>query len=169
MWSQFLIWMGDNRVGDLASLLGVLISVIGFAVTMHGIRKSKTAAEGATLAAQAARDSLTRFESVVDFTAAISTLEEIKRAHRRRDWQLLPDRYSSIRKTLIVLRTSQVHASDFQRTVIQQALQNLSTVEKAVEAGLQDPDKLKPARMNALISNDTDNLMTVLTQLKRAV
>jgi hypothetical protein len=158
--------MEVNRIGDLSGIVGVAISLIGFAATVTGVVRSKRAAERAEEAARAAKDSIRMFDTVVDFAAAISVLEEIKRAHRQQQWPLLPDRYSTIRKTLISIRANGNDLSDDHKTVIQNALVNLSSIEKAVERGLEDPSSLKPARFNSLLSNDIDNLMTVLVQLK---
>lgn len=166
MWEDFLGWLQKYRVGDIASVIGVVISLIGFAVTIVSVFRSKRAAERAELAAKDARESIRLFEIVVDFTAAISTLEEIKRAHRHQKWELLPDRYAAIRKLLISLRSSSEDLSSGQRSAIQSALVNQRAIETAVERGLSNPSSLKPAKFNSVLSDDVDNLTAVLAELK---
>ncbi len=163
-----LAWIAIHRVGDLASVIGVVISVVGFIVTILGVFKSKSAAERAAKAADDTRDSIRLLDTVVDFSAAISILEEIKRMHRQRSWSLLPDRYASIRKLLISLRSSGETLTDAQSAIIQNALVNLRAIENQVERSLENADGLKPAKFNALISDDVDNLLTVLNELKAA-
>jgi len=51
-----------NKIGDLASLAGVVISLVGFAVTVVGVFRSKRASERAEAAARAARDSIRIFD-----------------------------------------------------------------------------------------------------------
>jgi hypothetical protein len=168
LYLQFLGWLEANRVGDLASIAGVFISVIGFTVTVVGVLRSQSAAERAEKAARETRDSIRLLDTVVDFAAAISTLEEIKRLHRQADWPLLPDRYAHIRKLLITLRATNIDLNDSQKTVIQSALANLYSIENAVERALENPSQLKAAKFNALITTDVDNLLTVLSELKAA-
>jgi ABC-type protease/lipase transport system fused ATPase/permease subunit len=104
LWAAFLIWVADYHVGDLASISGVLISVIGFILTVYNVRRSRKAAELARDAAQSAKNSIQTFETVVDLSTVIGLLEEIKRSHRNNQWALLPDRYAALRKTLISVR-----------------------------------------------------------------
>jgi hypothetical protein len=131
-----------------------------------GVFKSKNAAQRAEEASRQTRESIRLLDTVVDFSAAIAILEEIKRAHRQEQWVLLPDRYAAIRKLLILLRASNAELSNSQKSVIQGALTNLSDIERAVERGLVNPASLKPARFNAVLSTDVDNLLTVLAELK---
>jgi|SRR4051812_38574934 hypothetical protein len=164
--AEFLRWAGDNHLGDLSGILGVLVSIIGFGVTLTGVLKSKRAAQRAEEASRQTRDSIRLLDAVVDFSSAIAILEEIKRAHRQQQWSVLPDRYAAIRKLLIALRATNSDLSDVQKAAIQTALANLTYVERAVERGLVNPASLKPTRFNAAISTDIDNLQAILVELK---
>jgi hypothetical protein len=100
-----LSWIRQYGIADWASIVGIAISVVGFIFTLIGVSRSKRAAIQAAAAARAARDEIRLLDTIVDFSAAITTLEEIKRLHRQNDaWQILPDRYATIRKMLIQLR-----------------------------------------------------------------
>jgi hypothetical protein len=165
-YTAFLSWMEANRVGDLAGLAGILISLIGFTVTVIGMFLSKSAAERAELAARETRDAIRLLDTVVDFSTAISTLEEIKRLHRQANWALLPDRYASIRKVLVSLRSSSPMLTDTQQTIVQEALANLYSIETAVERTLAGQTSPKTPKINAIISSDIDRLLTVLAELK---
>jgi hypothetical protein len=153
-------WIKASGVGDIASIAGVVISIIGFIFTLIGVSRSRKAAEDA-------RDQIHLFENIVDFSTAITTLEEIKRLHRQGNaWPILPDRYANIRKLLIQLRSSTTRMNDEQKIVIQSALANLAEIEKQVERALADKTELKANRLNLIISSDVDGLLTVLNQLK---
>ena len=165
-WQLLLTWVVDHHIGDLASIAAVAISVVGFLVTIIGVMKSKNAAQRAEEAANNTQESIRLFDTVVDFSAAISILEEIKRMHRQKSWSLLPDRYATIRKLLISLRSSGEKLTEAQSAIIQNALVNLRTIETQVEKSFGNVEGLKPARFNALISDDIDNLVTVLSELK---
>ncbi len=168
MWANTLIFISAYKIGDLASLAGVLISLVGFAVTVVSVLKSRRAAERAQIAAKAARDGIRLFETVVDFTQTISTLEELKRAHRYGQWQILPDRYAAVRKVLISLRTSNPGLTERQNTVIQEALSNLRLYETNVERGLSSGGAPNAAKLNASLSRDIDDLVAVLGEIKMA-
>jgi hypothetical protein len=81
-WSAFLHWMEVQRIGDLSGVAGVLISIVGFTVTLWGVFKSKRAAQAAEEAARSTRDRIRLLDTAVDFSTAIAALEEIKRLHR---------------------------------------------------------------------------------------
>ncbi|UYO48796.1 hypothetical protein KQX64_23330 [Rhodopseudomonas palustris] len=167
-YGQFLQWLEVNRVGDLTGIGGILISLIGFTFTVVGVVKSKSAAERAERAAKDTMQSMRLLDTVVEFSAAITALEEIKRLHREANWPLLPDRYAHIRKVLANLRTAQVDLSDAQKTVVQQALANLKQIEDLVERSLRNQSALNSARFNKLLSEDIENLLIVLNDLKAA-
>ena len=61
-----LSWIAENHVGDLASIAGVAISVIGFLATLWNVRRSKSAAERAELAASEARSAMRGYQTVSD-------------------------------------------------------------------------------------------------------
>lgn len=168
MWTDALNWVATNRIGDVASITGVVISVFGFIITMYGVTRSKEAALRAEEAAKSARDSIRLFDVVVDFTNAIGILDEIKRSHRHRQWEGLPDRYSTIRKILINLRSLSTELTDSQLSTIQGALSNLTALEKQVEKALATASAPSTPRINALLSDDIDRLYQVLTELKKA-
>jgi hypothetical protein len=90
-WVETLAWIAEYRIGDLASIAGVLIALVGFGLTLRGVRKTKSAAQSAAIAAEVTRNSIRRLDTVVDFSAAITILDEIKRLHRGGQWMLLPE------------------------------------------------------------------------------
>jgi len=70
------------------------------------------------------------------FAAGIAIMEEIKRFHRARLQDGLPDRYTALRKILIAVRAGrigQTSLSEEQRSFIQTALVNLADAEHLVE------------------------------------
>lgn len=165
MWPAFLTWVSNNHIGDLASIAGVLISVVGFMLTAYNVSRSRKAAELARDAAQSAKNSIQTFETVVDLSAVIGMLEEIKRSHRNSQWALLPDRYAALRKTLISVRRSR-ELSDQHASVLQAAIANLSDMENAVKRALPNVPNDLHARFNALLSENIDELAGVLAELK---
>jgi ribosomal protein S13 len=139
LWAALLLWLKDNQVGDLTAIAGVVISVIGFIATLRGVRKTKSAAKSAEEAAKSTRDSIRLFDSVVDFSATIAALEEIKRLQRQDAWSLLPDRYAAIRKLLISFRESTEDLTDDQISQIQEAIVNFRAIESKIDRSQRTP------------------------------
>lgn len=166
--TDFLAGLSSSHYGDLASVVGVLISIVGFIATLLNVASARSASEQAEAAARSARESILLFETVVDFTFSINTLEEIKRFHRVGEWRLLPDRYALTRRFLIGLRHSAVDLTDVQLAVIQGALTNLSAIERRVERFLQGGSPINSARFNEILSADIDGLIKTLAELKAA-
>jgi hypothetical protein len=168
IFQQALSWLNARELASTwADVSGFVIAIFGFAATIWGVWKSKNAAVRAEEAAEAARDSIRRFDTIVDFSTAIAVLEDIKRAHRETGLSsALPERYGTIRKQLIVLRASSYNLSDAQRSVIQDAIANLSTMEMHLDKALATKAELPVAKFNSLLSRDIDKLVHVLTSLK---
>jgi hypothetical protein len=166
--TQILPWLKHHELaGTWADVSAFFIAIIGFAATLWNVIRSKNAALKAQEAAQAARDSIRLFDTIVDFSTAIAVLEEIKRAHRETGLSAgLPERYAAIRKQLIVLRASSADLSDNHRAVIQDAIANLSTMETYIEKAFANKAELPVAKFNSLLSRDIDKLVDVLTSLK---
>jgi len=165
-WQTLIDFIEHNHLGDVASTLGLFITVGGFGATIIGVYKSKGAAQRAELAAKSTRDSIRLMQTAVDFAAAISILEEIKRLHRAAQWSVVPDRYAALRKILITLRTANARLNGHQLSAIQNAVANLSQLESAVERREDNPSGLKPAKFNLVISKDIDELVAALEELK---
>ena len=165
LWSEFLTRIADEHLGDLASIAGFAISIIGFGLAIYNVRRSRRAAERAQEAAQSARNSIRIFETLVDISAVIGMLEEMKRAHRNSQWAILPDRYAALRKILIGVRKSR-NLSDRHSAALQGAIVNLSDIEKAVEKALPNVPANSHAKFNAALSENIDALAAVLAELK---
>jgi hypothetical protein len=156
----------DNAVGDWASIVGVIISLLGFWIAIQQIRRSKTAAQRAEEAAKETRKSIHLFDTFIDFFSAITLFDEIKRLHRLKEWPLLPDRYAALRKLLVSARASKGSLTEVQATALQRALVNLQTMETEVEKEIHNQSDPNPVRLNKLILMDADNLVEILTQLR---
>jgi hypothetical protein len=167
LWSGLFSWAIGNHIGDLASIVGLAVSVVGFLVTIYNVVRSRKAAEVAKDAAQRAINSIRSFEAVVDLSSIIGMLEEIKRTQRSNQWSLLPDRYASLRKTLIGLRESH-DLVEHHSSIIQSTIVSLRDIEDAVEKALPNAPTKSYARFNALLSNNIDDLVRVFAELKES-
>ena len=78
----------------LPSNWGNLVTVLGFAITIWTLARTKTAAVAARNAAEATKSQVSRIDTMNECAAAIAVMDEIKRLHRASAWDIVPDRYS---------------------------------------------------------------------------
>jgi hypothetical protein len=162
-----LQWIAQNHLGDLASLAGVAISIIGFIVTVWNVRRSKSAAERAEAAANEARRAMRAHQTLSDFSAAIAMMDEIRRLHRmeKPDLHQLLERYPAARTALIRVRKLSPTLSSGMQTQIQSATMSLSTIEEVVEQARVEGSSPDFVELNSRLSREIDSLHSALIDM----
>src|SRR5205807_1204379 len=120
--------------GDAASLVGLIVSVIGFVWTITVAKQAKQAAEDA-------RNSIFRFDAVIELSQAVEIMQEIMHFHRDQEWRLLPERYSRVRAKIIAVKSSSSSITEHQRTRLTGVWQQLKDIDGKVEACVQSGRK----------------------------
>ncbi len=164
---ELLEQISKRHLGDVASILGFFVSLVGFSWTILLAWRSKKAAEMAQAEVRSVKQAIARSSTIADFSAAITTMNEIKRLHRVEAWVILPDRYAALRNMLLSIRSMNPDLREEYRTVIQNALQQFNDIEKAVERSLVSNKPLNRARLNAIVSVQVDRLIEILEEIKR--
>lgn len=148
----------------------MLLTVVGFTITIIGVKRSKSAAERANRAANATLASIARYDAIADLAAAMSMMDEIKRLQRYGAWPVLPDRYSELRRRLGAIRNSGVALSDAQRGILAATAESFvdleRRVERAVAANNAPPN---PPKLNEIVSAQIDEVHGVLVSLQRTL
>jgi hypothetical protein len=107
------------------------------------------------------------FDTVQELASAVAALEEVKRLHRERAWDKLPERYSALRKSLITIRRSHAALSENQQTRVQRAIAFLAAMEKRVERSLDNQQPIERiARFNELASVHVTELHELLLEIR---
>jgi hypothetical protein len=162
----------DSHIGDIASILGVLLAIVGFSITFNQAKNAKTAAQQAKEEVQKLRQTLTQVNTIADLTAAMGAMEELKRLNRTKtSWHMLPDRYSAIRGMLNTIRSANPDFSGKHKLILQGATQQLSIIEEQVDYALasEATNTLDPAEFNRVISEQMDKLNEVLIVVKQKI
>ncbi len=152
-----------STVSFAVTTVGLVITIIGFAITLYNVNKAKKLSEQI-------RGDLRRIDTVSEFSSAISCLSEIKVLHRMEAWEILPDKYSSLRKTLITIRASNPDMNDDFKRTIQGTISTLSNIENEIE--ILNFKKSSPAdvpRLNQEISKQMDRLHPILIELQNRI
>lgn len=160
--------MTDYHVGDLASIAGVAISIAGFVITVWNVRRSKSAAERAEAAANAARRMVRDYETLSDFSAAIAIMEEIKRLHRFQQVDPLLDRYAALRKVLTEVRKMSPAVNSRMDQTMQSAITTLAAMEDQIERARVSGAVPDFVRLNRALSREIDELHAVFVEMKLA-
>jgi hypothetical protein len=157
-----------SDVSAWASIVGVVISIAGFALTLWQLRKTRTAARAASEAATQARDAIELYDAAVDLGSAITTLEEVKRLYRAQVFAVVPDRYSAVRRLIVAVRAAATTLSDAERIMLQGVIQQLAQLEREVEDALGTPrPNIDVAKHNAIVGRHIDSLAAVAATLRR--
>ena len=167
MWTAFVNALNTGHWGDVASVAGVFIAVIGFGVTIYNTIRTKKAAEQADQRIEEVRRGLRHVDTVAELSQALLMMEEVKRLHRDKMWPGLPEKCSALRQLLISIRSANAELSDDQGAAIQSAIvafrQLESKVERTLAAGAGPPDV---PRTNAAVSRQMDQLREVLVCIR---
>ena len=159
-----------DTIGAVASIIGVIVAIIGFALTYWNVTRSKKAAQQAKEAADRVRTDMLRANTVGEFASVLAEMEEIKTLHRQSCWALLPHRYSTLRRSLIEIRAANPDLSDEHKVALQGTIQYLASIERQVETSLanggQPPNVPK---LNATVSREIDKLQAVLVEIRNQI
>lgn len=153
--------------GDVASIVGVGVSVVGFIGTIWAALRSRSAAVQAKEASEKTREDIHRSHAIADLSAAVSAMEEVKRLHRSGAWEILPDRYAELRKRLVAIKTENPDLAPGQKAALQGAIQRFAGMETKVEEALakgERPDDFP--RLNRVVGQEVDSVQQVLAQIQ---
>lgn len=167
--AQFNIFLENYRIGDYAGLIGLIISVVGFFITIKTSLNTRAAAAQASSAVESMRGDLRRGDTVADFSSALEIMDEIKRMHRSQTLHLLPDRYSQLRRFLVSIRSSNPVLNNSDQQSIQSAIVQFSALERSVEKALEDGSSVSPTKMNTLVSKQSEALQELLVRIKSEI
>lgn len=154
-------------VSDWIGAVGFLITIIGFLVTATAAIRARRAAAAARDAAIEAASSVKRINLVGELATVIQLLEELKRLHRARAADLLPDRYSILRARMIAIRESGLLLGDREATLVQDAIARIAALEKAYDSNREFLQSTKLLmKSNESLSTCTDSMVSLHESLK---
>ncbi|MCQ1572747.1 hypothetical protein NFO65_18625 [Neorhizobium galegae] len=147
---------------DWLGLAGIILSLLGFGVSLWQLWKVKTAAESARDSAKLATEGVRKLDSVISFTSVIKSLDDIKNALHKQDYTELVKQFDSSRHSLIDARENHPGLSDNQRRSIQKALTFLKTLEVEVRTSDVESIKLQHPKFMKTLLEISDSVTTIL-------
>ena len=86
--------------GDIATIIGVAVSLIGLALAIRVAHGARSASQAASKAARAARDQISSHLQTVDLQRAIGLIQLVKTLHDNRQWAAAAEHYQTLREML---------------------------------------------------------------------
>lgn len=169
--SQLIRFILEKNIGDLASVIGVLIAIPGFIITVITIRRTKSAAESAKTAAEQAVKGLAKADTVFQIATALSFIDQICNMHRSQDWSSLPDKYTALRRSLISIKESSAARTEGHQIVLQSAISLTAQLEDQIERQLHNPhaQQVDIPKANKIMRRQADGLQRVLEEIKATI
>lgn len=158
--------MSVRVTSDWLGLLGIILSLVGFGVSLTQIRKTKNAAESARDAATLATESVRKLDSVISFATVSKALSEMKDTLIKEDYVLLAGLFDKARKALIDARENHPGLTDDQRRSIQKALSFLKSLEIDVRTLDSSTLKQQHAKFVKTLLEISDNVTTILIKTR---
>jgi hypothetical protein len=169
---EIIRYIVNNHLGDIASIIGLLLAIIGFTITVYQIRSAKNAAKQAEEEVRKLRETLRKTDTVTDLSIAISVMEEIKRLHRAEEWDKTVEYYADIRGKLITINTDNPNLSEEQRNELIGIITVFKNIESKIEKSINSPSPIKgvnAANLNKIVSEQMDKVRAILTSLKQRI
>lgn len=155
--------------GNIASVLGLVVSIVGFLFTLRQVRKSRTAAEKAQVMAREAVERVSSRLFFTQVTTAIRLVHELRTFCRGKDWRRALDRCEDLRIGLAIL-VDDSKLRDVERETITTALDDILLMMKLVEGIHQEKrSPLVPPRMLANLDEVMVSLTRIDTRLKASL
>lgn len=160
-------WVATNHVGDWASVCGVLIALVGFGITIRNVVRSRKSADRAETAATNALKSIRHIDTVQNLSRAISTIEEIQRLNRAKEWKVLLDRHLSFRSVLVEIKGAAHSLAGAQRASIQAGITHSKRISNKIEVALsENSDPKNIPLMNKVLSEQAEKLQATLVEIR---
>lgn len=150
-----------NHYGDIASVVGLVVSMLGFSFTLWQVRKSRTAAERAQMIAHEAIDRVSSRLLFTQIATAVRLVQEVRSFCRASDWPRAVDRCEQLGIVLAgVVDDAKLKGEE--RAAVSSAMDYLSLIVRHIEAiGQGKKLALVPPRMMETL----DRIVVLLSRI----
>ena len=156
-----------SDVGSIASMVGVVVFLVGLGFAILQIRKLRGETRSAREASEATRKAPGRELAGTDLTRSNGRIQGLNEIHRGGDRLRALDLYPEIVGMLLDIRRRHPGLSDEQRLKIVQATTQISEMERSIETlEAEIPQEMASQLNNALIVIQSTLLLELEDQLQ---
>jgi hypothetical protein len=146
----------------LADHWGDLASVAGLVAATWAAFKAKAAAD----AAQEVKRRIAHLDALAELSAALATLDIIKRLHRGSAWVQVLDQYDLVRRHLVRVESMQPDSAYGQE--IRKAIRQFSMMETKVGQAMEGGGQVDYVALNGTVSDQVDVLERIIIAIKQS-
>jgi hypothetical protein len=150
-------------------LIGLLLTLIGFAITWVQLARAKSVAVAARDEAARIQLSLKRHDAVQEATRAKGALEAAKRHVRKQEWEDGGERLDEFRRHIISLRSSVPGLSDGLLSQIDSAVSYVSKLCARIDRASASGANIDFAKTVSVLRTHDEMIERVLDEVERAV
>jgi len=144
-----------------------LVTVVGVALTMWQVIKTRKAADAAAASAKKTKEDLNKNFLISDLSTALATIEEITFLNRQEKWEIVLDRYSRLRGLLVNIKTQGLGFISDDKRSLQDAIVQVRVIEEAIEESIVNKTmRFDRIKYNKILSEIADNLNSIVGKEK---
>ena len=165
-------WIVENLdfVANWSSVIGLIVTFVGFFITIVNVLKSKRAAEEARAAAHDAKEKLGFLDVIAEIGIAKERIREIQALQRASSWDRLPDKYQDLRNSIIIVRDGSKSLTKEHIQALQSALASNNQHVKMIDKFICNQSSIKNVvGMNEILTEQSDKLLEILIEIKRGI
>jgi parvulin-like peptidyl-prolyl isomerase len=155
-----------EQYGSWASIAGVVISVVGFAITIFNVAKSKSAAVAAKNAARDAQSALKDIDAISEISMAIERLEGAKSQVSQNQGLFLAESFSRVRRRLISAKDSNENLTPDSVEILRTSIRRTRSLENKIHKHVEEKTRLDILKTNKALSIIMDDLHKLQISLK---
>jgi hypothetical protein len=155
-----------SYLGSIASIVGLVVAILGFVYTIYVALGSRKAAEAAKAASESVAKNIARIDALTILTSAIALMENIKGLCVTKTLQSLPDRCSEARRWIVRFSEAAPDLEWAHKSRLTATAQTLSDLESLITE-TTDPDTFNFIEISRKLSRHIDDLNRLHVQIKR--
>lgn len=156
--------------GFWLGILGLALTIVGFAVTLIQLTKTKTAASAVADEVERIRQSLAKYDAAQDIAKAGYALSATRRYLDNEAWQDVSDSYEDVRRGLIQFKVGGHINDPLIDHRIEEASDYIQKLCARIESGLQRPPvSLNISKTRIQIRKHDELIGNITTALQREI
>ncbi|MCT4577834.1 hypothetical protein [Donghicola sp.] len=161
-------WLIENW-GNLSSLVGLVVSLVGLGITIYLSWRAKTAAEASQLAAERTRSKLAHVDLIADLHQAGSFIDDLKTRVHAGSYEVISDK-SHIVRTLVgpIAQGRDLAITEDLKNRLSELNSQMKLLGRIANVCATDREKaMEKAKTLSMLDDQKESLAVALAEVKR--